>query len=607
MPTLTYEAPGVRSPMTVELYKPLTTIGRSADNDIVIPDPLLPEEYAHIEFDGERFTLTCLSKKEPFLVNGRSRKQSHLKHGDEIQMGATRCQFRVFSVAIPPPQAPPPIDQFSAYRRLYQFSKTLMQDHKLADLLEALIDQVIEVTGAQRGFLILLEGGVPKVAVGRNVQKESLADATTLFSDSIVAQVVRERKPLILSDALQHENFKASVSVVKLQLSSVMCVPLLERGRLLGVIYVGNSQIASLFDPSSLEILTVFAAQASLIIQNALLVNELQIDNQKLLDQLKELQIGGIVGSCESITQILKKVQKVATTDVSVLIQGETGTGKELIARELHRLSNRVKGPFVTINCGAIPENLLESELFGHVKGAFTGAVANKLGKFKAADGGTLFLDELGEMPLNLQVKILRSLEEKMITRVGDTRPEAVNIRIVAATNRVLEDEVKAGRFREDLYYRLNVISFHLPPLRERGEDMILLARYFLQRFAREYDRPIRGFSPSAIIAMRKYRWPGNIRELENRVRKAVILADGTHIGPGDLDIRDEMLEPILPLAEAKENFQIHYINEVLARNNGNRTKTARDLGVDPRTIFRHLEKEQGRDLPDDESEPSEP
>ena len=590
MPTFTYTPPGASSPITVEIYKPITSIGRGRDNDICLPDPLVADDHAHIRFDGERFTIATLERKNPMQINGRGRRQATLKHDDQIQMGATNCIFRMFSQE---PEGDQPEDIMKAYQRLFKFSQKLMNERSLHKLLELLVDQVIEITKAERGFLILLEGDQPKVAVGRNLQQENLADAATLYSDSIVQQVRNIKKPLIINNALQDENFKAAVSVVNLQLSSVMCVPLLERGKLLGVLYLGNSRVASLFDQDGLQLLTVFAAQASLIIQNALLFNELELDNQKLMERLEEIHSGGIIGSSTLITQLLTKVRKVATTDVSVLILGETGTGKELFARELHRLSNRNKGPFVTINCGAIPENLLESELFGHVKGAFTGAITNKIGKFQAADGGTLFLDELGEMALPLQVKLLRALEEKKITKVGDTRPEPVDIRIVAATNRILEDEVKGGRFREDLYYRLNVINLILPPLRERGEDQVLLARFFLQKFNQEYTKSLKGFTAAATIAIRKYNWPGNIRELENRLRKAVILAEGTHVGPEDLDIHENMLEKILPLAEAKEQFQARYINQVLARNNGNRTKTARDLGVDPRTIFRHLEKEQ--------------
>jgi transcriptional regulator with PAS, ATPase and Fis domain len=248
----------------------------------------------------------------------------------------------------------------------------------------------------------------------------------------------------------------------------------------------------------------------------------------------------------------------------------------------------------VSINCGAIPESLLESELFGHVKGAFTGAVANKPGKFHVADRGTLFLDEIGEMPLSLQVKILRALQDRQVVRVGDTRPESVDIRVITATNRDLDVEIKASRFREDLYYRLNVVNVHMPPLRERGEDILIIARYLLGKYATEFRKQVKGFSPNATVAMKKYRWPGNIRELDNKLKKGVVLCDKALLGPEDLDLTPDALPAILPLADAKDKFQRDYINEVLALNNGNRTKTARDLGVDPRTIFRHLEKEEG-------------
>jgi transcriptional regulator with PAS, ATPase and Fis domain len=273
------------------------------------------------------------------------------------------------------------------------------------------------------------------------------------------------------------------------------------------------------------------------------------------------------------------------------LVTGETGTGKELIAHEIHRRSPRKAGPFVAINCGAIPENLLESELFGHAKGAFTGAVSNKPGRFQTANGGTLFLDEIGEMPPALQVKLLRALQERTVTRVGENKAEPIDIRVVAATNKELEEEMKQGRFREDLFYRINVVHLHLPPLRERGEDAAMLAKWFLGRAIRELGSKVKGFSPQALVAVKRFRWPGNIRQLENRIKKAVVLAEKPLINADDLELRPEQLEPILPLAQGRDEWQKRYINEILDRNGGNRTKTAKDLGVDPRTIFRHLER----------------
>jgi transcriptional regulator with PAS, ATPase and Fis domain len=365
----------------------------------------------------------------------------------------------------------------------------------------------------------------------------------------------------------------------------------MQKGDVFGVIYLGNDNVVSLFDQRTIEILTVFAAQASLLVQNAMLLDSLRRENLSLKEAVSSRQYGELIGSGASMREVYRRIEKVAATDISVLVSGETGTGKEVVAREIHRRSPRSSGPFVAVNCGAIPESLLESELFGHVKGAFTGAVATRVGKFQAAHGGTLFLDEIGDMPPALQVKILRALQERLVIKVGDNRPEPVDLRVVAATNRVLEDEIRKGNFREDLYYRLNVVAIHLPPLRERGEDLVVIGKYFLQKYSKEFGAKVRGFTPAALVAMRKYAWPGNIRELENRVKKAVVLADKVLVSAEDLDLRPEILEPILPLAQAKEEFQKRYINEVLDRNAGNRTKTAKDLGVDPRTIFRHLEK----------------
>jgi transcriptional regulator with PAS, ATPase and Fis domain len=289
--------------------------------------------------------------------------------------------------------------------------------------------------------------------------------------------------------------------------------------------------------------------------------------------------------------EVFRKLQKVATTDISVLITGETGTGKELIAREIHRRSGRATGPFVVINCGAIPENLIESELFGHVRGAFTGAIASRPGKFQAANAGSLFLDEIGELPLNLQVKLLRALQERVVFRVGDSRPEKVDIRVIAATNRVLEDEIAGGRFREDLYYRLNVVNLYLPPLRERGDDVLIIAKALLAKHSEELGPHVHGFTPQALVAIKKSPWPGNIRQLENRVKKALVLCEKALLEPEDLDLGKDEVSSIVPLEKAKEEFQRKYVLEVLERNNGNRTQTARDLGVDPRTIFRYLER----------------
>jgi len=592
MPSLRLTAPG-HPPTVYNLYKKITSVGSGPDNDVVLPDPLVVDGFA-VHFDGQMYTVLAPRKSE-FVVNGKKRGKHKLTHDDRVILGSCELRFTMIDEAAPiEEEAAETVADLDAYTKLYEFSERLIHQRDLGELLDALMDAVIEITNADKGFLVLLDGDTIDVKVARNLNRENIADAVSQLSDSIIAKVVRSRRPVIVSDAMRDDEFSAAKSVMQLKVSSVICVPLLDRGRLLGLIYVGNDSIRDLFQQDTLRILTVFSSQASLIVANALLLNELRVDNKRLNERLEQYRFGEIVGTSPPMQQVFRKVEKIAVTDISVLITGETGTGKELIAREIHRRSPRAGKPFVTINCGAIPENLLESELFGHVKGSFTGAVANKQGKFQAADGGTLFLDEIGEMPIELQVKILRALQERVVYRVGDTRPETCDIRIVAATNRELEKEIAAGRFREDLYYRLNVVNVELPPLRQRGEDVLVIARYLLSRYSREYDVKVKGLSPNAAVAIRKHAWPGNIRELENRIKKAIVLCDSSVIGPDDLGLTGDVLPQILTLSEAKDKFQRDYINEILALNNGNRTKTARDLGVDPRTVFRHLEKESG-------------
>jgi transcriptional regulator with GAF, ATPase, and Fis domain len=469
-----------------------------------------------------------------------------------------------------------------AREAVVRFSERLLGATDLPRLLDELLDALVEVTQADKGFLILLQDGEMTVRAARNVARETIEGAVSRVSDSIVRKVVETGRPLVVADALHDAEWSGSTSVVNLKLCSVMCAPLKQKGEVFGVIYLGNDDVVSLFDQRALDVLTVFTAQASLLVQNALLLDSLRRENVALREAVTTRQYGDLVGSGASMREVFRRIEKVASTDISVLVTGETGTGKEVVAREIHRRSPRSGGPFVAVNCGAIPEALLESELFGHVKGAFTGAVASRQGRFQAAAGGTLFLDEIGDMPPGLQVKILRALQERAVTRVGEARPEPVDLRVIAATNKVLEQEIERGTFREDLYYRLNVVSIRLPPLRERGDDVAVIARYFLQQYAREYGARVRGFTPASLVAMKK---------LENRVKKAVVLADRALVSAEDLDLSPEVLEPTVPLAQATREFQRRYVNEVLDRNAGNRTKSAKDLGVDPRTIFRHLER----------------
>jgi transcriptional regulator with GAF, ATPase, and Fis domain len=616
--------PSQGPPRAFVLHKPVTTVGRALGNDVALAGDGLAETHAQVLFDGRDFNLEEVDKQADILVNGKKKRRARLVHGDRLTLGDVALSFSMFDEPARPatgqPQGAPAAisetqlnaasQQLAGFRKLYEFSEKLMTMTEIEPLLEAMLDAVIEVTGAEKGLILLnddafMTGPKPstpapespaprraRIRAARNVNRDAVADAAGTISDSIVRKVLDTGRAVIVSDALSDAQFKTSESVLALQLSSVMCAPFSSQGQVQGVLYVGNDRVKDLFDKNQLDVLSIFASQASLILENAMLLNALRADKEKLVAELKDKRFGEIIGACPSMMEVFRKLQKVATTDISVLITGETGTGKELIAREIHRRSNRASGPFVVINCGAIPENLIESELFGHVRGAFTGAVASRPGKFQVASGGTLFLDEIGELPLNLQVKLLRALQERVVFRVGESKPEKIDIRVVAATNRVLEEEIRAGRFREDLYYRLNVVNLFLPPLRERGDDVLIIARALLSKHAEELGSHVQGLTPQALAAIKKNPWPGNIRQLENRIKKALVLCDRTLLTPEDLDLGKEAESLILPLEKAKEEFQRKYVLDVLERNNGNRTQTARDLGVDPRTIFRYLERE---------------
>jgi two-component system NtrC family response regulator len=299
-----------------------------------------------------------------------------------------------------------------------------------------------------------------------------------------------------------------------------------------------------------------------------------------------------IIGESPPMKHVFELVRKVSATDVSVLIQGESGTGKELVARAIHCSGNRKDGPFVPINCGAIPENLLESELFGYEKGAFTGADAQKRGRIEYADDGTLFLDEIGELSLLLQVKLLRFLQEHKVERVGGREPIPVNVRVIAATNKDLQEEIRGGKFREDLYYRMGIVTITMPPLRDRGKDVILLAKIFLKTFSENYRKPIKGFRPDALVAIESYHWPGNVRELENRVKRAVVMCEGKFVDPGDLELDDiGDSEVAKSLRQIREETEKYHVEKALEKHDGNISRAARELGVSRPTFHDLMRK----------------
>ncbi|MEO6235462.1 MAG: sigma-54 dependent transcriptional regulator [Vicinamibacterales bacterium] len=331
-----------------------------------------------------------------------------------------------------------------------------------------------------------------------------------------------------------------------------------------------------------------------LVVGNAVRQRRLEVENRELRATVDRRQT--MVGESYVLRQLLEQVAMAAPTNGRVMIHGENGTGKELVARSIHMRSRRMKGPFIEVNCAAIPEELIESELFGHMKGAFTGAVADRRGKFELADGGTLFLDEIADMSVKTQAKVLRALQEQVVEPVGGTSSVKVDVRVIAATNKDLPTEIRAGRFREDLYFRLNVIPIFVPPLRNRDNDIALLADYFMAEFAREYGRRPKRLDAGAATGLHSYRWPGNVRELRNVIERLMIMVPGDTISLSDLAFLDGATSspeavgtPPLPLHEARERFERDYILRALAAQNGNISRTAEVLGVERSNLYRKM------------------
>jgi two-component system, NtrC family, response regulator len=330
------------------------------------------------------------------------------------------------------------------------------------------------------------------------------------------------------------------------------------------------------------------------IVSRAEKMFELEAENRRLLEAVTASPVDGIIASSEEMLKVLRTIEKIAPTDVAVLLRGESGTGKELLAQAIHKLSARNGEPFVPINCAAIPETLLESELFGHERGAFTGAVKQTIGRIESADHGTLFLDEIGDVPLPMQVKLLRFLQDQVIERIGGRKQLQVDVRIVCATNQDLDLMMAEGKFREDLYYRLNEVTVRVPPLRERASDAIVLASFFLKRFSAEYGQLVRGFDTAALTAISDHPWPGNVRELENRLKRAVVMADGPVLSATDLGLAASGEKPqSLAIRDARHRAEKEVIQLALAQAGSNLSKAAKLLGISRPTLYDLMQQHQ--------------
>ena len=430
-------------------------------------------------------------------------------------------------------------------------------------------------------------------------------DVEVPVSHTLIKRVIEKQSALLFMDVSAEVG--SAFSVLAAGLVSTMVVPLWVGARICGIIQIDNRDQPSAFNASDLELITVAANSISFAIENARLMRKLQVAEEKLKGGLKYMQTqarqeaSGLIGDSEVMQKIVQNIERVKDLKVPVFINGETGTGKELIARALHYQSHRRNQLFVAQNCGALPESLLESELFGHVKGSFTGADRDKKGLFELADGGSIFLDEVGEMPPPLQAKLLRVLQEGEIWPLGASAPKKVNIRVISATHRNLTQMVTDGEFRQDLFYRLHVYPIHLPPLRERGKDVILIAKHFLEKYAHEFARAVSGFSEPALRCLVNYDWPGNVRELQNEVQRALISRfEGDLILEEDLsphisglsqnaDVMKDTLNIQGTLKEMMAYLEKQLLERALNENNYNKTSTAKALGITREGLHKKL------------------
>lgn len=492
----------------------------------------------------------------------------------------------------------PPRDAQSSLEALSEIAALINSVREPEALLETVLEIAMQTLEAERGFVLLEDGGgrTPfEVRASRNFATGQL-DGVKALSTSVVAEVLRAGEPVLVYEAEADERYRETESVVLQKIQSIACVPLRLKSRQIGAIYLDSVTRRSRFTRDNLPFLRAFAHQAALAIENAQRVQTLREENRLLRREVQRAHgFDEIIGQSAAMRDVFETVGRVLDTDATVLVEGESGTGKELIARAIHYNGQRKDEPFVAIFCGSLPDELLESELFGHRKGAFTGAMSDKKGLFEAADGGTVFLDEVGDLSPKLQTALLRVLQTGEIKRVGDTQTKRVDVRVLSATNRPLQDLIREGGFREDLYYRLNTIQIDLPPLRRRRADVPLLAHHFLDAFARGSRAGIRGFSDEAIGALKAYHWPGNVRELENTVERAVVLARGEIIERADLrlpeaEASEAFFESGLPLKEIERRA----VERALEEHDGNVSATARALDVSRRWLHYKLKEWRG-------------
>ena len=622
---------------TIPLSDGEITIGRDSSNGISIIDPSVSRKHCRIIGEAGRFRVQDLDSRNGTLVNRAPVAEQALQHGDEIAAGDSSLLFLIEqeqdfvpsagrvefdeadftaettiihprdAVYLQPERLLRELPATSRVARnlnaLLKISRIVHAIRDLDELQGQLLEQIFEVAPAGRGAILLADSESHQFnslfARSRQAGKAPLVKV----SRTIARQVLEQGIAILGSDVAASEDLRQVESLRLSQVRSLLCVPLTVFQRVIGCIYLDSDDLSSPLREEHLQLVTAIAGISAVALENARRLHWLEQENERLTVEISQER--SLVGEGERMKEVYQFLKRVAPTDSTVLIEGESGTGKELAARALHRNSPRSSKPFVAINCAAIPETLLESDLFGYERGAFTGAVAQKKGRLEVADEGVVFLDEIGELPLSLQVKLLRVLQEREFERVGGNYPVKVDIRLIAATNCNLEQAVREGKFRQDLYYRLAVLKVTMPALRERRDDIPMLARHFVQKYAKRCKVKPRPVSREALSCLVNYEWPGNVRELENAIEHALVL------GSTDMILPEDLPESLLERAPAPEMIEAKYhaalkglkkqlILDAVEQTQGSYADAARLLGVHPNylhRLIRNLElKESLRD-----------
>ena len=596
-----------------------SSLGRNPYNTVPIPDATVEAHHCVVRKHGKQFRIQVPGKCNTVLVNGLPVSSRLLQNGDEIKIGnsafivwladsgggdspLTIEEFEFSSgstqilsheeiLALKEPEAVETLSSRTTlahdWNNLLRVCRTVNSIQELEELEQHLLALVAEIVPAERGAILSLgDDGNFSAVIGWDLRKG--AEREVEVSRSVIDRVVRQRVAVLSNGIGMPASMEEHTRVA--QVRALLAVPLEVFDQVRGVIYVDTSDPAVMFNAGQLRLMAAVGTVAALALESARRLESLQAENRRLRAEIHVQH--DMVGDSPRMRQIYQMIAKVAPKDSITLICGESGTGKELVARAIHRNSLRAHNAFIAINCAAMPETLMESELFGYEKGAFTGAANLKKGKLELANGGTVFLDEIGELVPALQSKLLRALQERVVDRLGGTHSIPVDIRVLTATNRDLAEEVRKGNFRQDLYYRLSVVSIVMPALRERREDILQLAEYFLAKHAAKASRRIEGISREAEAYLVAYDWPGNVRELENTIERAIILGSDEMLMPEDLP--ETVLEKAQPGDRAIGQFheklaatKRELINKALQENQNNYTRAAKTLGLHPNYLHR--------------------